>query len=81
MDLRPRNKEKEIVDSHFRHKAKTRIEHVYDQLSKRTSAVIPQRDILDHDFVEKRKIQRNVGNKSVLTSHTPIETGVANVSS
>jgi hypothetical protein len=81
MDLRPRLKEKEIVDSHFRHKAKTRIEHVYDQLSKRTSA-IPQRDILDHDIIDKRKgINRNMGNKSVLQSHTPIETGAANVSS
>jgi hypothetical protein len=40
MNLRPRIREKEIGHSPFRHTAKTRIEHVYDQLSKRTSIVI-----------------------------------------
>lgn len=49
MNLRPRMKEKEIVNSHFRHTARTRIEHVYDQLQKRTSIVIAQKELLDHE--------------------------------
>jgi hypothetical protein len=32
MDLRPRMRDKEIGHEPFRHTAKTRIEHVYDQL-------------------------------------------------
>ena len=49
MNLRQRIKEKEIGHSPFRHTAKTRIEHVYEQLTKRTSAVIAQKELLDHD--------------------------------
>lgn len=55
MNLRPRLKEKEIGHSPFRHTAKTRIEHVYDQLSKRTSIVIAQKDLLDHDSIIERQ--------------------------
>lgn len=61
MNLRPRIREKEIGHSPFRHTAKTRIEHVYDQLSKRTSIVIAQKDLLDHESV----IQRNRGKSSL----------------
>ncbi len=61
MNLRPRIKEKEIGHSPFRHTAKTRIEHVYEQLSKRTSAVIAQNELLDHDSV----IHRNRGKSSL----------------
>jgi hypothetical protein len=62
MDLRPRNKDKEIGHGTFRHSATTRFEQVYDQLSKRTSSVIAPREILD-----PAELLKNRG-KSVLQS-------------
>ena len=53
MDLRPRNKDKELAGK-FRHAPKTRIEQVYDTLSGRTSS-IATRDILDHNPVRKMR--------------------------
>lgn len=53
MDLRPRNKDKELAHPSFKHTAKTRIEQVYDALSRRTSTVIATKEILDPNTVRR----------------------------
>ncbi len=57
MDLRPRQKDKELGDGMIRYQPKTRIEQVYDALSGRTSIVIASRDIISTDKKQRRHVR------------------------
>jgi hypothetical protein len=53
MDLRPRIKEKELGPGKFRHTPITRIEQVYDSLTKRTSSTVSPKEIIDPKIAKK----------------------------
>lgn len=61
MDLRPRNREKEMGHEIFRYTAATRIERVYDSLSKRNSTVLAPKDIIDPDYLRKIRGRSVIG--------------------
>lgn len=53
MNLRPRDKDKELGAASFRFGAKTNLERVYDELSHRNSTFLDQKSLIDGKTLRK----------------------------
>lgn len=65
MNLRPRDKDKELGHESFRYHPKTNVERVYDTLINRNTSYIPQNEIVNKSTMLKLKQlnKKNVGSK------------------
>lgn len=66
MNLRPRDKDKEIGPPSFRYQPKSSIERVYDTLIKRTACTLPPNDPINKKSM--KLIKKQVANDSLDTS-------------
>ena len=58
MNLRPRDKDKEIGPASFRFQAKSGVERIYDSLMARNTGALPLNEIIDPKTMKRLKLMK-----------------------